>query len=245
MLLRGLDMIVGFIVGAALMAWHPPSLTLVQKLLRSPSQGLHEVGDRNAGKPLDAMEGGHDKPRRVFIESSLISAPLNWTWNYLPEDPVDGVGNWLYYGGMGDEEEQLILGLQFPGAMPFRYGGVRSEVSGLKVFKSKNIKLKFLGDNSQIQTRFGTMSIAAFSYRYNSVSKSCLAYLSDHQSADLKFEGFYCGQKDEFPDPNRLVCLINSTKIYDKIYWVEPKGSRTNEPVCKTSLITKKPDLET
>lgn len=244
MLLRSLYLIIGFILGAVLMAWHPASLAQMQKILRTQSQTGGAIVDRMEGQPLDAMQGGHDKPRRVFIESSLLNAPLNWTWNYLPKDPVDGVGNWLYYGGMGDEEEQLILGLQFPGAVPFRYGGVRSEVSGLKVFKSKNIKVKFLGDNFKIQTRFGAMSIAPFSYRYNGVSKSCLGYLSDHKSADLKFEGFYCGQKDDFPDPNRLVCLINSTRIYDKIYWAEPKGARIEEPVCKTPLITKKPDFE-
>ncbi len=230
MLLRSLYLCLGVLIGAFAIALHEPSLALVQQIVGKHSKQETKVA------ALDAptlMQDGFDKPRRVFVDEDMLSVPLNWSWNYLPDDPVHGIGNWVYYGGVGDDAEQFTLGWQFAGKVPLRFGGVRSEVSGLSIFREKKIKLHFFGTNRKVETRFGAMTLATFTYKHNGIAKACIAYLSDSAVKQQKIEGFVCGAKGEVPKDRRLSCLVNSIRVYDNAYWQEPKsGRKGSKPAC-------------
>jgi hypothetical protein len=182
------------------------------------------------------MKSGHNQPRRVFVNETLLDVPLNYSWNYIPTKPTQSLSNWLTYGGIGEETEQFMVGVQFKGQIPFRSQGLRNAISSLKIFKDAKIKPLFVGRTQQTETKFGTLNTINFGYKKNGLTKVCLGYLSEPNS--IKLRGFYCTEDPTTKWRHKLPCLINSLKIYDEAYWREPKGAKTDNTVCSLDKTT-------
>jgi hypothetical protein len=186
-------------------------------------------------KPV-AMKAGHNQPRRVFIDESLLDVPLNYSWNFIPTKPVQSLSNWLTYGGTGEETEQFMIGVHFKGQMPFRSQGLRNAVASLKVFKDAKIKPVFVGRSQQVDTKFGMLDTINFGYKKNGLTKVCLGYLS--QADSIKLRGFYCAEDPTAKWQYKLPCLVNSLRIHDEAYWVEPEDVKIENNVCSLDKTT-------
>lgn len=181
------------------------------------------------------IKAGHNQPRKIFVDENLLSIPLNWSWNYLPgpDEHAHGMSNWLYYGAVDDRDETFMLGYITPGKLGLRSGGVRDEIADQGIFKRKNINLKFFGDDRHLTTRHGKATLATFSYRYNGLHKICLAFQLTGTDRDRQYEGFLCSGLGEVPNDAHLACLLNSIKIYDSAYWIEPDSGKAERKRCQ------------
>lgn len=183
------------------------------------------------------MENGYNQARRIFIDENSLDVPLNWSWNYLPQKPTEAIGNWLVYGGIGEETEQFMIGVQFEGQTSLRYDGLRSALSRLKIFRNKKIELLFVGRDQKIDTQHGILNTVHFGYKHNGVTKGCLGYMSEPSS--IKLKGFYCAKKATPKWGDKLTCLINTLKIYDEPYWREPEKVKNESAACPLNEATK------
>lgn len=182
------------------------------------------------------MQAGHNQPRRVFIDEDLLDVPLNFSWNYIPKKPIESVSNWLTYGGLGEETEQFMIGVQFQGQAPFRSQGLRNAISSLKIFKNDNVKPIFVGRSQKVETKLGMLETINFGYKQNGLTKACLGFISEPSS--IKLRGFYCADKPTPKWGHKLTCLVNSLKIYDQAYWREPEAGITKTASCPSSEST-------
>ena len=235
MIIRSLYLLLGIILGIAWMVLSKPSYELSQKAF---APLLDTFKSTPSLKEPAEMAEGFNKPRRIFIDDRLIEVPINWNWNYLTSEPAYGDANWLFYGGLEDQDEQFMLGYHWPAILGFRKAGVRHEVSQSKLFKEKRIKLNFFGKDKVIKTDLGNVVIANFFYRHGGSGKFCTAFLSERRSEakqapqSFMIEGYLCNKPGYRTSEQQLTCLINSIKIYDKAYWREPDSAKAERQSC-------------
>ncbi|WP_394706581.1 hypothetical protein [uncultured Cohaesibacter sp.] len=229
MMLRIVYFAVGLMVGIAWMGLGGLPYRLSQKVMAPLAATLRSDIDLHAPAELLA---GYDQPRKIFIDKSLIDAPLNFTWNYISDNPSYGDATWIHYGSIGDEEEQFVLGYNLPPMLGERKKGLRASIAQLNVFKNKKIRLAFGGANRKLLTDFGEMGFASFGYKYNGLLKLCLAFQSSDYHNGFLLEGFYCAPAKKVPVDTRLTCLINSVKIYDEAYWLAPDSGKAERKSC-------------
>lgn len=232
MILRLLYMILGVMLGAVWMSLSPLSLDYARNAVQLASNKLHAVGVADEAALLTA---GYNQPRKIFLDERLLSVPLNWSWNYLSDSPGYGNASWLNYGAVGDEEEFFTIAYVEPSKLGFRTGGIRSEIASQHIFKNNNIRLKFVGKNRSVETEMGTLSVVTFGYRENGLAKICNGFLSASTDAGYQLKGQLCGKTGDIPSDAKLVCLVNSLKVYDRAYWDEPQTDKDARPTCDYS----------
>ena len=228
-MLRILYFTVGLMVGVAWMGLGGTPYKLSQKVMEPIAASLRGEADLHAPATVAA---GYNQPRKVFVYTDLISVPLNFTWNYISDDPSYGDATWIHYGSSLDVEEQFVLGYTLPSPLGPRKNGLRASVSKLNEFKTRNIKLTFWGQNRDMKTDFGTITLANFGYKQSGVTKLCTAYQSPDYHNGFLLEGFYCAAAKEAPLDSKIACLINSVKIYEQAYWLAPDSGKAERKSC-------------
>lgn len=205
--------IIYFLFGAILVAVFVANHSPTQAFISTASYKVaSQVGLKHL-QSTSEIEGGYDMPRKVFIDERLLDVPLNWSWNYVPKREGKHMSTWLYYGSVPDQIQLFVVGFQFPGTRPFRYGGIRSEVSGLKVLSKKGMFKRFTGDLTVMATSYGNLDTESFILNHQGVTKSCIGYLSKPEMKSRKLEGFYCEKPGVVARRAKLKCLINSLKV--------------------------------
>ncbi len=228
-MLRILYFSVGLMVGIAWMGLGGTPYRLSQKAMEPIAASFRHEIDLHAPAPLSA---GYNQPRKIFVDADLINTSLNYTWNYISDEPSYGDATWIHYGSIGDEDEQFVLGYTLPSPLGGRKNGLRASVSKLNEFKNRKIRLTFWGPDRKISTGLGDVALASFGYKHSGVSKLCTAFQSPDYHNGFLLEGFYCAPAKMAPLDSRIACLINSVKIYDEAYWLAPDSGKAERKSC-------------
>lgn len=225
-------LVMGLLVGIILTTKSPVVKEAVTKAVAESQKSALTDADLRAPAQIRA---GHDQPRKLFIDETLLSVPLNWSWNYLPQadEPAYGMSNWLYYGSVEGGDETFMLGYITPGKLGLRSKGVRSEIADKGVFRRKKIKLKFFGDDRHLKIPEGNAALATFSYRQDGLHKICVAFQLITEQRDRQYEGFLCAKLGDVPNDAHLACLLNSIRIYNNAYWIEPDSDKATRKRCQ------------